>query len=224
MSGFLTMLPSGFPARLAAGMAIDFEIAAAALGLGLVLGAPLGFVWAMRSPVRAVPNVIVQLMRAAPTFVVMFFLLNILPHDVRVLGRRIPITRELTVVLSLVPYSASYVAENGAEALRQWRLGSALAALLFLPNLARAYFVLVMSAGVAAAIGVTEGIAVILREADRLPDLSDRLWLFAIGVVAYGVILQSGFLGVMWVRAHLARLVLRRAGIDTTERNRRQHA
>jgi hypothetical protein len=211
MNHILPPLPASFLPHLLAGMARDFEMAGMALGMGLLLGLPLGLVWAMRSPIRLLPNVIVQLLRAAPTFVVMFFLLNVLPRDIRVLGLPLTITREFTVALSLVPYSASIVAENGAEALRQWRAGAVLAALLFLPNLARAYFVLVMSSGGAAAIGVKEGISVILRQADRFPSVSDRLWVFAIGVFVYGLILQTGFLLIMELRRLLAHRATRRA-------------
>ena len=210
MSHISPVLPATFLPDLFAGMARDFAMAGMALGMGLGLGLPLALIWSWRNPIRLVPNVVVQLLRAAPTFVVMFFLLNILPHEVRVLGFPLRITRELTVALSLVPYSASIVAENGAEAWRQWRLGSELAALLFLPNLARTYFVLVMSSGSAAAIGVKEGISVILRQADRFPDITDRLWVFAIGVFVYGLILQSGFFAVMELRRWLAGLVVKR--------------
>ena len=175
-----------------------------ALVMGCLLGTPLAVTWALRRPLRLMPEAIVQLMRAAPTFVVMFFLLNVLPRSVSVLGFEFLVTRSFTVALSLVPYSASVVAESGAEALRQWRQGSVLAALLLLPNLARIYFVLVMASGSAAAIGVSEGIAVILREAGNFTSIADRLWVFAIGVVAYGLILQSGFLTVMAVKSYLA--------------------
>jgi hypothetical protein len=204
-------------------MAKDFGMAGMALGMGLLLGAPLGFIWAMRNPIRILPNVIVQLLRAAPTFVVMFFLLNILPHEARVFGVAVRITREFTVALSLVPYSASIVAENGAEALRQWRLGSVLAALLFLPNLARTYFVLVMSSGSAAAIGVKEGISVILRQADRFPSVLDRLWVFAIGVFVYGLLLQTGFLVVMALRRYLAHRVITRRAAGPHRRSSERH-
>jgi ABC-type amino acid transport system permease subunit len=201
--------PASFLPELLLGMGRDFWMAAMALIMGCLLGAPLGLIWALRHPVRMVPNAIVQLLRAAPTFVVMFFLLNVLPHKVSLLGFGITVTREFTVALSLLPYSASVIAESGAEALRQWRLGSVLAALLFLPNLARIYFVLVMSSGSAAAIGVREGISVILREADHFQSIRDRLWVFAIGVFVYGLILQSGFLGIMALRSHLAARVVR---------------
>jgi len=77
--------------------------------------------------------------------------------------------------------------------MRQLRAGSTLGALLFLPNLTRAFFVLVMSSSAAAAIGVTEGITVILRHAEQLPVLGDRLVLFATGIVLFGIPLQAGF-------------------------------
>jgi hypothetical protein len=210
MSAFPPSLPPGFLPHLLAGMMRDFAMAGMALGMGLLLGVPLALAWAMRSRLRLVPNAIVQLLRAAPTFVVMFFLLNILPHRLQLAGVTLTITREFTVALSLMPYSAAVVAENGAEALRQWRGGSLLAALLFLPNLARTYFVLVMSSGSAAAIGVQEGIAVILRQADQFPSVLDRLWVFAIGVFVYGLILQTGFLLVMELRRSLAHRVVAR--------------
>jgi ABC-type amino acid transport system permease subunit len=213
MTGILPHLPATFLPALLGGMARDFAMAGMALGGGLALGAPLAVVWSLRNPIRLVPKVVVQLLRAAPTFVVMFFLLNILPHEVRFLGVPLRITREFTVALSLVPYSASIVAENGAEAWRQWRLGSVLAALLFLPNLARTYFVLVMASGSAAAIGVKEGISVILHQADRFPDIYDRFCVFAIGVFVYGLILQTGFLAVMEVRRQLAGFVVRRRAV-----------
>jgi hypothetical protein len=40
-----------------------------------------------------------------------------------------------------------------------------------------------MSSSAGAAIGVSEGITVILRQADLLPSLDDRLVLFALGIV-----------------------------------------
>lgn len=186
------------------GMGRNFWMAALALMMGCALGAPLALAWGWPSPMRMLPRGTVQLLRAAPTFVVMFFLLNILPHRLLLPGFSITVTRQFTVALSLLPYSASVIAESGADAVRQWRQGSRHAALLFLPNLARIYFVLVMASGSAAAIGVREGISVILRQADQFQSVGQRLWVFAIGVFAFGLVLQSGFWCVMVLRSHLA--------------------
>ena len=99
----------------------------------------------------------------------------------------------MIVAISLVPYSASYVADNGFEALKQFRAGSFSKALLFLPNILRAFFVLVMASSAAAAIGVPEGVALVLREADKLSLVSDKLMLFGFTIVFFGIILQLGY-------------------------------
>ncbi len=197
-------LISGFLPSLFDGMAVNFEIAGIAIVLGLVLGLMLAMARLRGGASGAVAASAITLMRAAPTFVVMFFLLNALSHGSSVSG-------VTTVALSLLPYSAAFVADSGVDALRHIRAGSMLGALLFLPNIMRAFFVLVMSSSAGAAIGVGEGIAAILHEAERLPSLGDRLILFAIGVAAFGVPLQLGF-GVL-------RIIQGRLGVHLT-RNR----
>lgn len=192
-----------FP-ELLAGMLVNFEIAIIALVIGLALGALLALMRLGGGVLGALAASLIGLMRAAPTFVVMFFLLNIIPRDATLFGVGVAPSGIMTVALSLVPYSASYVADNGAEALKQLRAGSPLGALQFLPNVTRAFFVLVMSSSAGAAIGVTEGIAVILREAVLLPSLGDKLVLFAIGILFFGITLQAGFA--------LMRLLQRRLG------------
>ncbi len=194
MSPLMQRLGGDFLPTFLAGMAVNFEIAAAAVAIGLLVGLPLAYARASES--RAAVGLsltVVGLMRAAPTFVVMFFLLNVIPRDAELLGIPIALSGVMTVAVSLVPYSAAYAADAGVEALQQWRRGSHLGALLFLPNMTRAFFVVVMSSGAAAAIGVTEGISVILRQAELLPSLGDRLVLFAIGILMFGIPLQLGF-------------------------------
>ena len=197
-----------FP-ELLAGMLVNFEIAAIALVIGLALGALLGLMRLGGGVLGTVASSLIGLMRAAPTFVVMFFLLNIIPRDATLLGIGVAPSGVMTVALSLVPYAASYVADNGAEALRQLRAGSPLGALQFLPNITRAFFVLVMSSSAGAAIGVTEGIAVILREAVLLPELGDKLILFAIGILFFGITLQGGFALMRWLQRHLGQRAMR---------------
>ena len=202
-------IPADFFPDLLAGMAVNFEIAAIALLIGLVLGGLLALGRLSGGATGAVATTLIGLMRAAPTFVVMFFLLNIIPRDATLFGLGVTPSPLMIVALSLVPSSASYVADNGAEALKQLRAGSPLGALQFLPNVTRAFFVLVMSSSAGAAIGVTEGIAVILREAVLLPALGDKLVLFAIGIVFFGVTLQAGFALMRLVQRRLGRLATR---------------
>jgi hypothetical protein len=206
----MSALPSSeFLPRLLAGMAINFEIAGIAISLGLALGLVLALARLYGGVAGAAAASAVALMRAAPTFVVMFFLLNAIPRDATLFGQEFALSGIMTVALSLVPYSASYVADSGVEALKQLRGGSPLGALLFLPNVTRAFFVLVMSSSAGAAIGVVEGITVILRQAEHLPTLADKLVLFAIGIVLFGIPLQAGFALMSFLHRYLSRIVTR---------------
>jgi ABC-type arginine/histidine transport system permease subunit len=190
---------------LLGGMATNFEISIVALLLGLVIGIPFAALRLYGGRVGITFAVtVVSLMRAAPTFVVMFFLLNVV-RDVTLFGEKLAMSGVMTVAVSLVPYSAAYTADAGVEALRQWDRGSPLGALLFLPNITRAFFVIVMASGAAAAIGVPEGISVILRESALLPSLGDRLVIFAIGIALFGVPLQIGLALMRWLQRELGR-------------------
>ena len=195
---------------LLVGMATNFEISILALLIGLVVGGPFAALrfYGGRFSV-AFSATVISLMRAAPTFVVMFFLLNVL-RDVNLFGVKLAMSGVMTVAVSLVPYSpptpptrASSAAPVGPR--------SHLGALLFLPNLTRAFFVIVMSSGAAAAIGVPEGISVILRESALLPTLGDRLVVFAIGIVLFGVPLQLGLALMRWLQRDLGRRIVRPA-------------
>ena len=193
MSTFLELMQSDYPPDLARAMVVNFRIAGLSLLFGLLLGLPLAVALAGGRGWRRMVAPLMGLMRAAPTFVVMFFLLNIIPYEFLFAGRVVTPSAATIVALSLVPYAAAYVADNGAEALTSLRRGSSEAALLFGPNLLRAFFVLVMSSSTGAAIGVNEGVAVVLREAGRWEALSDKLVVFGIGVLAFGIVFQAGF-------------------------------
>ena len=202
MSPLIDRLFTNFLPAFLSGMSVNFEIAGMALVFGLGMGVLLALARLQGGIAGPAAGLVVALMRAAPTFVVMFFLLNALSRNGGLSGVMI-------VAISLVPYAAAYVADSGVDAIRQYRAGSHLACFLILPNLARAFFVLVMSSSAGAAIGVTEGIDVILRQAEKLPTIGDKLLLFAIGVACFGIPLQLGFAAIRLVQARLGRLVQR---------------
>ena len=194
MSELMELLSGDFLPKFLAGMVVNFKIAAIALVIGLALGLLLAAGRLSGGVVTALTVSIIALMRAAPTFVIMFFLLNAIPRDATLFGAPFALSGVMTVALSLVPYSAAYVADAGVDGIRHLRAGTTHGAFLFFPNLTRAFLVMVMSSSVGAAIGVTEGITVILRQAEQLPDFNDRLVLFAIGIVLFGIPLQAGFM------------------------------
>lgn len=208
-AALLAPLPVDFLSDLLMGVMLNLRIALLALVLGVVLGAPLAVGCAGGGGWRALSLGLVELLGAAPSFLVMFLLLNAVPRDLLLVCQKLRVSVELAVIVSLVPFSAAYVAQNGAVALAAWRRRAYGAALLLLPNLARAFFVLVMGSAAGAAIGVIEGITVIRRAAEHLPSLADRLRLFAVGIAVFAVLLHGGFALVSVLRR---RIELRLAG------------
>src|SRR6266446_4791845 len=210
MNPLFDRLSSDFLPRFLGGVVINFEIAGIAIALGLACGLLLAVARLYGGAIGAVAASIIALMRAAPTFVVMFFLLNVIPRNAALFG--------VPLALSGVPYAAAYIADSGVEALQQLRRGSPLGSLLFLPNVTRAFFVLVMSSSAGAAIGVPEGIAVILRQAEQLPSLGDKLALFAVGIVFFGIPLQAGFAVMTLFQRRLSRAVMRNRQVAAAPR------
>ncbi len=191
-------LSSEFLPVFLSGMSVNFGIATISLAAGLAVGALCVIARLRGGWIASAAASVVALMRAAPTFVVMFFLLNAVP-----LGGGLP--GSMIVACALVPYATAYVADNGGKAVDQWRAGSPMAGLLILPNIARAFFVLVMSSSVGAAIGVHEGIAILLHEAEHLQTIGDKLILFAIGVACFGLPLQITLAATRFLQNHLAK-------------------
>jgi hypothetical protein len=224
MKALFGSLPADFLWQVLGGIAVNLHIAVLALVGGFVLGIPLALAQIRPGLSARLAGALVALMRATPTFVVMFFLLNVIPSEMTFLSMRITVSGVTIVALSLLPYSAYYIAESGLDALNHLRRNSPATALLFLPNVGRAFFVLVMASGTAAAIGVREAIGIILRQADRTPTRLGQFALFAFGIVLFGIIFQAGFALLTVVRRWLAGVARRRvpmsgaAGIIPPER------
>ena len=218
MSPLFDRLSSEFLPRFLGGLAVNFEIAGIAIALGLACGLLLAAARLYGGLVGVAAASVIALMRAAPTFVVMFFLLNVIPRNATLFGVPLALSGVMAVALSLLPYAAAYIADSGVDALEQLRRGSPLGSLLFLPHVTRAFFVLVMSSSAGAAIGVPEGIAIILRQAEQLPSLGDKLALFAVGIVFFGIPLQAGFAVMPLFQRRLSRAVMRNRQVAAAPR------
>lgn len=173
------------------GLAVNFELAFWVLLGGLPIGAVLAFLRLGMGWTARLTGWLVALLRAVPTFVVMFFLVNVLPGNFSVLGIPMSMTPKVAIVLALIIYMTAYVSDNGLDALRQLRTGSTVAALLFLMNLVRAFFVTVLSTSFGAALGVVEAVTVTLRAIEAMPLVSDRLLLIAIVMLILTVCFQT---------------------------------
>ena len=194
-AALLQALPD-FAGDFVVALGTNLTLAGEALVLGLPAGLALGLarlpsaaptgslrLWScLRRGVERAAHGVVALLRAAPTFVVMYVLLNAMPADWA-------ISAPAAVAAALAVYAAAYVADNLLATLVDRRAGVRGGALLFLMGLARLYFVMVLSSGFCAGVGVTEATAVTLRTLEQLPTLGDRLWLMA-GVVSVFVVIR----------------------------------
>lgn len=198
METLATFLP-----RFLAALGVNFGIAGASVLCGLALGLPLAAARMAPGPAARAAHALVGVLRAAPTFVVMFFLLNALPRGVAIGDWHLGMTPWLAVMLSLAIYATAYVSDNALDAAQQWRQGSRLAAWLFPMGLARAFFVIVLSSGFGAAVGVVEATTVTLRQIEALDGTDQRLALMALVVALYVAVFQLIYLLIEQLRQRL---------------------
>lgn len=184
------------------GFLLNLEIGVVASILGLIGGMPLALIRQRLPWLRPIARVLVSLMQAAPVYVVMFFLLNLLPDELRLGGTVIQVDALAAVIGAQAVYMTAYVADAGLAALEAIRRGSRSQALLFLPALLRGFMVIVMSSGLAAAIGLAEAVGVTLQASEMTDVLPERLGYFGIAIAWFVVFFGTA-------NALLARLVAR---------------
>ena len=196
-------LPRFVPAFFAA-LGVNFGIALAAVAGGLLCGVPLAAARLSGGAAGRLAGWVVAPLRAAPTFVVMYFLLNAVPARLSLGPWQANMSPWLAVVLALAVYATAYVCDNAVDAMRHWRAGERGAALLFLMGLARAFFVMVLSSGFGAAVGVIEATTVTLRALEALDDLGSRLGLMALVMMLFVAIFQCIYAIIDRLRRQLA--------------------
>lgn len=184
MNGALTH----FLPELLSGFLINLQIAAGAVVIGLAAGLPLALLRQYAPRSRHIVWSCVRLMQAAPTYVIMYFVLNILPRDLSLFG--MPVTGLMAVILAQSVYLTAYIAENGYRSLEHLQRDERELALLFVPNVLRGWVVVILSSGFGAAIGVSEAVGVTMRHAERMPLVGDRVVLF-VTVIAFFVLVFS---------------------------------
>lgn len=183
----LHTLPTFAPVFFRA-LGTNLSVAAHALAVGLPIGLLLGVLClppattgaasATRRLGASAAGLMVALLRAAPAFVVMYVLLHAAPA-------RWGVSPEGAVALALAAYAAAYVADTFQPAAQDWRAGASAGVQLFLTGLVRCFFVMVLSSGFGAAVGVTEATAVTLKALEHLPGAADRLGLMGCVVLVF---------------------------------------
>lgn len=200
----MDIFPPGFLREFGAGLLVNLQIAAVALGMGVAAGGLLSWLLLSNPVGQRLGGALVWPLRAAPTFVVMFVLLNLLPPEWSLGPWQTTMSPWWAVVLSQAAYTTAFSADVISDAVRQRRQGSALGLVMLPTALLRAFFVVTLSSGFGAAIGVVESTAVTMRAIEALPSLSQRLTLLLAVMAFYTLCLQSLYAVVAWLRDRLA--------------------
>ena len=181
-----SFLPSFF-----GGLAVNFQSAIC----GMIGGLPLGLIFALLRLAGGVggkvASGVVGLLRATPIFVVMFFLVNVLPSTLSIGSFSISMSPWLAVVIALIIFGSAYIADNAMEPIRELRKGSYRLVLLFIMSLLRVFFVMVLASGFGAAVGVIEATNITVRAVESLPNVSDRLMLIGIVIAIFTITFQT---------------------------------
>ena len=186
----LNLLPSFLP-DFFGGLAVNFYSAICGMMGGLLLGFAFTLLRLAGGVGGALASGVVGLFRATPIFVVMFFLVNVLPSTLSVGTFSVVMSPWLAVVLALIIYGSAYIADNALEPIRDLRKGSYRLALLFIMSLVRMFFVMVLASGFGAAVGVIEATTVSVRAVESLPNVSDRLMLIGIVIAIFTITFQT---------------------------------
>jgi His/Glu/Gln/Arg/opine family amino acid ABC transporter permease subunit len=198
----LDVLLNFFP-RFLSGLLVNFQMAVWSIAGGLLLALPLAYLRLSGGIAGKLCDGLVAIFRSAPTFVLVFFLVNVVPSQFSMLGVSIQMTPWLAVVLALIAYGCAYLSDTGIEPLRQLKQGSTVAALLYLMTAVRAFFMMVLSSCFGAAVGVIESVTVTLRTIESLPSVQDRLLLIAVVIGIFTVCFQFIYWGIHSLREAL---------------------
>lgn len=191
MMDALSFLSPDMGIALAKGISLNFRIALAAFGIGLLGGLVAAAIIRARVPILSgAMRFMLAIMRAVPVFIAMFFFVGILRSNEALLIRLTGNAAMAYVVLACLPYAISYIADQFLEAFRRWHTGDRRVAILAIPNIARAFQVLFTSSCFGAAIGVPEAMSVIIREAETLGNTPSRFMLFTIAILAFTIVMQ----------------------------------
>ena len=179
-----------FVPAFVAGLAVNFQSAVFGMVGALLLGLPLALLRNAAGLAGRSASVLVGLFRATPTFVVMFFLVNVLPSSFSLGAFKFAMSPWLAVVLALVIFGSAYIADNAMAPLRELATGSHRLALLFIMGLVRVFFVMVLSSGFGAAVGVIEATTITVRAVESLPSVADRLILIGVVIAMFTIVFQ----------------------------------
>lgn len=139
------------------GFALNILIAVVAMLLGTAIGAGVARMRLAQAPRTArAGRVLTEVTRNIPTIVFQFYLVLMLPSELRLFGLSLPVPPWLLAAAALAMAVIGFTADNLASAMAHWRRGDHGAALLFVPSWTTYLLIIVIASSTASIIGVNE--------------------------------------------------------------------
>ena len=178
---------------LAAGFGWNMAVSLTAMAIGTPVGILLALLrersgWGLRQS----GGVVTMFARAAPTFVMLFYLAYAVPGSFELLGVVVTVPAWFKASLALGIAVAGYVSDTALAALRHLRRGETAEALLFLPSWTSYFLIIVMASATASVIGVPE----LVHRAETVIG-AIRMAGFAFWVYLYAMVWFLAFSGVV---------------------------
>lgn len=180
--------------------------------VAMVAGSLLGWWFAA---MRASPRVAVartsgaltEFVRNVPTFVFQFYLVFILPIEVVLphTGIAIPIPAWLKAAMALALAVTGFVSDNLLAAIREWRSDNHVDAMLFIPNWANYFVIIVMASSTASVIGVGELVSSCNTVVNAVGKTQMILWVYLYAMLWFFAFCYPVMHGMQLVRAAIGR-------------------
>lgn len=139
---------------------------------------------------KAIANAFLTLCRAAPVFVVLFFLLGQFTTENETLELWFGDTRVGIAVLAIAPFVVHHFAGHFEDFTFQYWLRDYHGAFVMFPNIARSIIVIFSASCLGAAIGVSEAMSALFIHADSQDSGFLRLCVLAFGALFFVMIAQ----------------------------------
>lgn len=193
---------------LAQGFLWNILISTTAMGSGTALGWALASMRAStRSWLAGGSAVLTEFVRDVPTFVFQFYLVFMLPTELAVpcLDVVLPIPAWLKAALALAMAVTGFVSDNLLAAIQQWRRGNHRDAMLFVPNWANYFVLIVMASSAASVIGVGELVSSCNTVVNAIGKTQIILWIYLYAMLWFFLFCYPLVQAMRLVRRHIER-------------------
>jgi polar amino acid transport system permease protein len=142
---------------LAGGFVWNIIVSLVAMAIGTAAGAGLAVLRLSHRPALVRGSLVAtSLTRNIPTFVFLFYLAFLIPPEIQLEGLSFAFPVWLKASLALAVAVVGFVSDNLTDAMRRWREGNHIAAVMFIPNWTAYLVIILMASSTASVIGVGE--------------------------------------------------------------------